>query len=457
MFTPLSIKTHYSEGDSIIPINILVRRASQLGFKSLGMADFDNIFKINTFYEMCKKEDIKPVIGTELRLKEGNFIIIIKNQTGYYNLADIMLKKDLDNFSFDTLIKHQNGLAFILPMLESEIKPNKNLDQIIAKYKKFDELYFEIRRDSDNEIALNQEYINIAKKYGLKLIANSKITHLQKDTFKMLNTIKKSKRPKLTEYFYSGTYLKVPEEYEGFIKEAIINNQNLVESIEELDVWFFDFGDKMEALKSIVEPKLQNLLHNVEEYKKESLQWRFNEEMSLIKKYSLSGYFLELVKIIKNLKNYEIDSLKHSLILTLLLDKNITNFDSFKVPLIVLKDLNIEHLKQKNDYKFIIKHSAVAVDKFLDVDYYIDKVGNFLNLSPSDIECFHEYFDWEMVCKYATQIVIDLDEEPKKIKKTKELKIALTKEEELMLFIYQIMDLIHIEDKKYKLFFKKNG
>jgi len=65
MFTPLSVKTLYSETDSIIDIEILVKRASQLGFKAISMADFDNVFKINTFYEYCIQYNIKPIIGSE--------------------------------------------------------------------------------------------------------------------------------------------------------------------------------------------------------------------------------------------------------------------------------------------------------------------------------------------------------------------------------------------------------
>ncbi|GAB6074757.1 hypothetical protein [Nautilia lithotrophica] len=47
---PLNIKTIYSETDSIISIPLLVKRVSQLRFEALGMADFDNIYKINIIY-----------------------------------------------------------------------------------------------------------------------------------------------------------------------------------------------------------------------------------------------------------------------------------------------------------------------------------------------------------------------------------------------------------------------
>ena len=68
MYTPLSIKTNYSLLSSLIDIHELIKYVREKNIKSLAITD-DNLCGMMEFYKECKKNDIKPIIGLEIKLE----------------------------------------------------------------------------------------------------------------------------------------------------------------------------------------------------------------------------------------------------------------------------------------------------------------------------------------------------------------------------------------------------
>ena len=65
-YTPLRVKTSYSILSSLNNIPKLVSLAKEYGYKSLAITDENNMFGVMEFYQECKKNNIKPIIGIEL-------------------------------------------------------------------------------------------------------------------------------------------------------------------------------------------------------------------------------------------------------------------------------------------------------------------------------------------------------------------------------------------------------
>ena len=65
-YTALQVKTSYSLLNSLNEVTKLVSRAKALGYTSLAITDTNNMFGVITFYQECKKNNIKPIIGIEL-------------------------------------------------------------------------------------------------------------------------------------------------------------------------------------------------------------------------------------------------------------------------------------------------------------------------------------------------------------------------------------------------------
>src|SRR6059058_4946125 len=61
----LHVHTHYSMLDGANKIPQLVRRCKELGMDSLAITDHGCMFGVIEFFNECKKEGIKPILGLE--------------------------------------------------------------------------------------------------------------------------------------------------------------------------------------------------------------------------------------------------------------------------------------------------------------------------------------------------------------------------------------------------------
>jgi DNA polymerase-3 subunit alpha len=88
--TPFHIHSDYSLLHSSLKIKELIKKAKETGFKTLGITELNNMFSAIEFYEACKNNEIKPVIGTDALVKRDNslhrMVLIAKNYEGYKEL-----------------------------------------------------------------------------------------------------------------------------------------------------------------------------------------------------------------------------------------------------------------------------------------------------------------------------------------------------------------------------------
>src|SRR5687767_10995631 len=71
-FTHLHVHTHYSLLDGACHVDKLVKRAKSLGMDSLAITDHGCMFGVVEFYNECKKEGIKPILGMEAYIAPGD-------------------------------------------------------------------------------------------------------------------------------------------------------------------------------------------------------------------------------------------------------------------------------------------------------------------------------------------------------------------------------------------------
>ena len=99
IYTPLYIKTDYSLLSSLIKIDDLIEFANKYNIKSLTITD-NNLCGVIEFYNKCIKNNIKPIIGLELYIKDVNLVLYAKNYKGYLNLIKIMSLKEENNLKY---------------------------------------------------------------------------------------------------------------------------------------------------------------------------------------------------------------------------------------------------------------------------------------------------------------------------------------------------------------------
>jgi DNA polymerase-3 subunit alpha len=359
--TPFHIHSDYSLLHSSLRIKDLIKKAKEYGYKNLGITEIDNMFSAIEFYENCKKNEINPIIGTDVLVKRNDkkfrYVLIAKDYEGYKNLMYLSsisylyhMESSQPVIPFEELKDHQNGIAVILPMLESETGFHLNVfneenvlngaggyekaKEILNEIKKdIKELFLEIRRDKFEESLIENDLINLAKETNTPLIASSNIFYLNKLDYiykDALECIEENKQfDDVHRNFDIGEYyLKTPEEYlETFkdIPEALENNEKLFGSINldiplgnptpptfkftkeyaqkeglniESDVEYFEYKC-WEGLNKRLQ-KIPKELH--EEYKK-----RLQYEIDIIKQMKFPGYML----IVWDFINYAKDPSRH--------------------------------------------------------------------------------------------------------------------------------------------------
>lgn len=98
MFSNLHVHTSYSLRDGFCKIPDLVSRAKELGYPALAITDHGTVTGLIDFYEECKKQGIKPILGcefyytNEITVKEAptyHLLILAKDNTGYKNMMKL--------------------------------------------------------------------------------------------------------------------------------------------------------------------------------------------------------------------------------------------------------------------------------------------------------------------------------------------------------------------------------
>ena len=113
-YTALQVKTSYSILESLNSISKLVSRASSLGYTSLSITDTNNLFGVIEFYLECKKYNIKPIIGIEVRYFDTIFLLYAMNELGYKKIINISLKISEKTLSINDL-EDNNNIIIVYP------------------------------------------------------------------------------------------------------------------------------------------------------------------------------------------------------------------------------------------------------------------------------------------------------------------------------------------------------
>ena len=100
-FTHLHVHTQFSLLDGAAKIPDLVSYAKELGMTSLAITDHGVMYGAVDFYQECKKQGIKPILGCEVYVTTGShlernnrglfhLILLAENLEGYHNIMKMV-------------------------------------------------------------------------------------------------------------------------------------------------------------------------------------------------------------------------------------------------------------------------------------------------------------------------------------------------------------------------------
>ncbi|OFX68113.1 MAG: DNA polymerase III subunit alpha [Bacteroidetes bacterium GWE2_29_8] len=357
-FSHLHVHTQYSILDGAANVETLLKTTKKLGMSSIAITDHGNMYGVYDFVKKANKEEIKPIIGSEMYVAEGSrfdkkgeevrsgyhLILLAKNKEGYKNLSKLSSSAFLEGFYYDPRIDkellraHSKGLIASSACLGGEIPHfilKGQIDKAEIALQEYldifgDDFYLEMQRHksenkNNNETFEKQEIVNkvlidLSKKYNVKLIATNDIHFVNRDDARAhdilvcLNTgkdIDDDRRMK-----YSGEeFLKSPEEMAELfsdVPEALLNTQEIVDKIEVIDLEHKiilpifplpdGFANQDEYLKYLTYEGAQKLYDVITDEIKE----RIDYELSVIFEMGFSGYFLIVQDFINEAKKIDV-------------------------------------------------------------------------------------------------------------------------------------------------------
>ena len=353
-FVHLHLHTQFSLLDGAIKIEELAKKAKEYGYKAVGMSDHGNLFGSYKFYKTLKAEGIKPIIGMEAYFTTGSrfdrktkasednitdkynhhLILIAKNDKGLKNLMKLSTLAYKEGFyykpriDYELLEKYGEGLIALtaclkgVPTYYASINEVKKAQEWVKKFKDIfgEDLYIELQVNNipEQEVA-NKNLIEIAKKYGVKLIATQDAHYLNPED-RYAHTVLMALQMKKTIHELSSGNFKcanedlhfAPPEYmwkkfegkfEGW-EEALLNTLEVMEKTADSFEIFENSNyllpkyevppDKTleEYLRELAYKGLKQRIERGQAKDSKEYWERLEYELEVINKMGFAGYFL---------------------------------------------------------------------------------------------------------------------------------------------------------------------
>lgn len=299
MYTSLYIKSNYSLLSSLISIDKLIEYALEHKLNTLAICD-DNMTSAFIFYSKCIKNNIKPVIGLDLKYNDSNILLYAKGFEGYQNLIKLSTISSESNITMENLKKHNKDVVVVLPY--KDVSLYEELTRL------YECIYIGVLNRFEEEEAL---------KKTRNVVFINKVLYLNKNHDKYLKylfMIRDGKTIADTSYtitFKDNYNYILDMEVTNLVSNLTLNNTNVIASMCNLNfskrndlLPIYDSNlDSDEYIAKLSVAGLNKRLNgNIDDVYKKRLIY----ELDVIKKMGFSNYFLVVYDFIKYAKKNQI-------------------------------------------------------------------------------------------------------------------------------------------------------
>ncbi|MCH2082042.1 MAG: DNA polymerase III subunit alpha [Saprospiraceae bacterium] len=428
-FLHLHCHTQYSLLDGAASISAMMDKAAEDGQKGVALTDHGNMFGAFKFVAEANKRGLKPIIGCEFYMvkdrhhkvfsrakgekdKRYHQLLLAKNRKGYENLCKLCslgfiegLYSKFPRIDKELLLKHHEGLIATSCCIGAEI-PQAIMHGQLDKAEELlrwwidllgDDFYIEIQRHKGLENIdglgisqedINQQLLEYARKYNLKVIATNDSHYVEEDdwaphdillcinTNSLLEEDKRFKFP--SSDFYFKTQSQMAELFSD-VPESIANTMEIYDKVDSLelarDVLLPAYplpqgiNTQDELLRKMTYDGAKERYGEITEKVRERLDF----ELSVIKQSGYPGYFLIVQDFTNTAREMGVSvgpgrgSAAGSAVAYC---TGITNVDPIKYDLLFERFLNPERVSMPD---IDIDFDDVGRQKV--IDYVIDKYG----------------------------------------------------------------------------------
>lgn len=348
-FVHLHNHTQYSLLDGACRVDRMIKLAKEYGMPAVAITDHGNLFGVIDFYKTARKEGIKPIIGIEAYIINGeigtelskgepryHLVLLAQNYTGYRNLMKLTSKSFIEGFYYKPRIsksllkQYSDGLICLSACVKGEIPTlllNGRQEEAFAAIDWFkdvfqDRYFLEIQNHSlDTEKAAMPLVINAAKTKGVPLVLTNDCHYLHKDDNEAhdillcIQTGKNLNDPARMRYNTNQLYFKTQEEMQELfpgVPEACENTLKIADMVDlelkwdkfllpEIDTPA-EFSDMGSYLRHLCEEAAKRKYPEMTD----EIKNRLDFELDVIHRMGFDGYFLVVKDLIDNARKQEV-------------------------------------------------------------------------------------------------------------------------------------------------------
>jgi DNA polymerase-3 subunit alpha len=209
-FVHLHLHSQYSLLDGANRLDEVIGAAAAAGMPAMALTDHGNMFGAIQFYNLARKAGVKPILGIEAYVAQGNrldrtpgkggsnhLVLLAASEAGYRNLIKLTSKAYLEGFYYkprvdkELLRRHSEGIIALSACLKGEIN-----ERIVARQEKeaeatareFGEIFgegnffLEMQDHGIPEQRLANEVLRrIARRTGQPLVVTNDCHYLRQD------------------------------------------------------------------------------------------------------------------------------------------------------------------------------------------------------------------------------------------------------------------------------------
>lgn len=413
-FVHLHNHTDYSLLDGAQRVPTLIDTVSDLNMDAVAVTEHGNMFSAVAFYKAAKAAGVKPIIGCEAYVAQGDrfdktpkrdggwgnnhLVLLAQNYTGYKNLIKLVTAGYLEGFYYrprvdkDLLREYSEGLICLSACLKGEVQEcafkgdSEGAKRSALQYAEIfpGRFFLEVQNHSiPEEDAARTEIRKLANELDIPLVATNDCHYARQEHWEAhdimfcLGTGKDREDPKRQRYATPEFYFKSQDQMWKLFKEypnAIENTRRIADSCDvqlplgEYLLPTFPIPEKAGAsspedyLAQCCQRGLKNLYPSVTP----QLQSRLDYELGVIRKMGFAGYFLIVMDFVNYAKDQGIPvgpgrgSVAGSLVSYCL---GITTIDPIKYDLLFERFLNPERISMPD----------------IDIDFCYERRSNVIN------------------------------------------------------------------------------
>ncbi|MBQ0101206.1 MAG: PHP domain-containing protein [Firmicutes bacterium] len=226
-FVHLHLHSEYSLLDGICRVNEIPAAAAALGQKAVAITDRAVMYGCAAFCDACEKAGVKPIIGCEISVTKGSrfdtsdvaepdhLVLLVKNETGYKNLIQIVSRAWLEGYNvrtgpradLDLIRRYSDGLICLSGCRKGEIQRllskgrYKEADVAARRFSEIfgkDGFYLELQDTGlEGQNMINECLLGVRERTGIPVVCTNDVRYIQRedaDTQAVMTAISRNAR-----------------------------------------------------------------------------------------------------------------------------------------------------------------------------------------------------------------------------------------------------------------------